>query len=86
MVGKEQLIDRLFIAMVTSGHVLLEDVPGTGKTLLAKSISRSIDCTFKRVQFTPDLLPSDLSGIYFYNQQSATFEFRPGPLFTNILL
>ena len=86
MVGKEQLIDRLFIAMVTSGHVLLEDVPGTGKTLLAKSISKSIDCTFKRVQFTPDLLPSDLSGIYFYNQQSATFEFRPGPLFTNILL
>lgn len=86
IVGKEQLIDRLFIAMVTAGHVLLEDVPGTGKTLLAKSLSRSVDCTFKRVQFTPDLLPSDLSGIYFYNQKISEFEFRPGPLFTNILL
>lgn len=86
MVGKELLIDRLFIAMVTSGHVLLEDVPGTGKTLLAKSISKSVDCTFKRVQFTPDLLPSDLSGIYFYNQKTSEFEFRPGALFTNILL
>lgn len=86
IIGKEQLIDRLFIAMVTAGHVLLEDVPGTGKTLLAKSLSRSVDCTFKRVQFTPDLLPSDLSGIYFYNQKISEFEFRPGPLFTNILL
>lgn len=86
IVGKEELIDRLFIAMVTSGHVLLEDVPGTGKTLLAKSLARSVDGTFKRVQFTPDLLPSDLSGIYFYNQKASEFEFRPGPLFTHILL
>lgn len=86
IVGKEDLIDKLFIAMVTAGHVLLEDVPGTGKTLLAKSLAKSVDCTFKRVQFTPDLLPSDLSGIYYFNQKNAEFEFRPGPLFTHILL
>lgn len=86
IVGKEDLIDKLFIAMVTAGHVLLEDVPGTGKTLLAKSLAKSVDCMFKRVQFTPDLLPSDLSGIYYFNQKNAEFEFRPGPLFTHILL
>lgn len=86
IVGKEDLIDKLFIALVTSGHVLLEDVPGTGKTLLAKSLAKSVACTFKRVQFTPDLLPSDLSGIYYFNQKSSEFEFRPGPLFTHILL
>lgn len=86
IVGKEDLIDKLFIALITAGHVLLEDVPGTGKTLLAKSLAKSVDCTFKRVQFTPDLLPSDLSGIYYFNQKSAEFEFRPGPLFTHILL
>lgn len=86
IVGKEDLIDKLFIALITAGHVLLEDVPGTGKTLLAKSLAKSVDCTFKRVQFTPDLLPSDLSGIYYFNQKSAEFDFRPGPLFTHILL
>lgn len=86
IVGKEELIDKLFIALVTAGHVLLEDVPGTGKTLLAKSLAKSVDCTFKRVQFTPDLLPSDLSGIYYFNQKVSEFEFRPGPLFTHILL
>lgn len=86
MVGKEAIIDKLFIAMVTAGHVLLEDVPGTGKTLLAKAAARSVNCRFTRVQFTPDLLPSDLSGIYFYNQKNAEFEFRAGPLFTNILV
>lgn len=86
IVGKEETVDLLIVALLCSGHVLLEDVPGTGKTLLAKTLARSLDCQFRRVQFTPDLLPSDLSGIHFYNQKEAAFEFRPGPLFTNILL
>ncbi len=86
IVGKEDVIELLLIALITSGHVLLEDVPGTGKTLLAKSLAKSLQLQFKRVQFTPDLLPSDLSGIHFYNQKEADFVFRPGPVFTHILL
>ncbi|MBT2290873.1 MoxR family ATPase [Paenibacillus albidus] len=86
IVGKEEGVDLLLTALLANGHVLLEDVPGTGKTLLAKVLARSLDCSFKRIQFTPDLLPSDLSGINFYNQKLGEFEFRPGPLFTGILL
>lgn len=86
IVGKEDVIDKLLIAIIASGHILLEDVPGTGKTLLAKALAKSLNCSFKRIQFTPDLLPSDLSGINYFNQKLSEFEFRPGPLFTNILL
>jgi MoxR-like ATPase len=86
IVGKEQVIDYLLIALITSSHVLLEDVPGTGKTLLAKAMAKSLNAGFKRVQFTPDLLPSDLTGINFFNQKQSEFEFRPGPVFCNILL
>ncbi len=86
IVGKERVIDHMLIALLSSGHVLLEDVPGTGKTLLAKTLARSMACSFQRIQFTPDLLPSDASGIHYYNQKSGEFEFRPGPLFANIVL
>lgn len=86
VVGQEDTIDLLLVAMISSGHVLLEDVPGTGKTLMAKSLAKSLAGDFKRIQFTPDLLPTDITGIHFYSQQKGEFEFRPGPIFTNILL
>ena len=86
VVGQGDTIDLLLVALVSNGHVLLEDVPGTGKTLLAKSLAKSVSGTFKRIQFTPDLLPSDITGIYFFSQQKGEFEFRTGPIFTNFLL
>ncbi len=86
VIGKDEAIDQLLVALIASGHVLLEDVPGTGKTLLAKSMAKSIDCSFKRIQFTPDLLPTDVTGINFYNQKLGEFELRRGPIFSNILL
>ena len=86
IVGKEQEIRLVITALLAGGHVLLEDVPGTGKTTLAKSLAKSLDCGFSRVQFTPDLLPSDLTGINFFNQKTGEFEFRPGPLFAQIIL
>ena len=86
MVGREAATDALLIALLVGGHVLIEDVPGSGKTKLAKTFARSIGCDFKRVQFTPDLLPSDITGIKYFNVKKAEFEFIPGPAFTNILL
>ena len=86
IVGKPQVIELLVAALLTEGHVLIEDVPGLGKTMLAKSLARSLDCTFQRVQFTPDLLPSDITGVNVFNQKSGDFEFRPGPIMTQIVL
>ncbi|MGB4389233.1 MAG: MoxR family ATPase [Caldicoprobacterales bacterium] len=86
IVGKSQVIDLVLIALISSGHILLEDVPGMGKTLLAKSLAKSLDLDFKRVQFTPDLLPADITGLHYFNQNEGDFSFRKGPIFTNILL
>ena len=86
IVGKDEIIELTLIAILCDGHLLLEDVPGTGKTTLAKTIAKSLACSFHRIQFTPDLLPSDVTGIYYYNQKNQEFEFRPGPIFSQILL
>ena len=86
LVGKEEVTDCLLSAIRAGGHVLLEDVPGTGKTILAKSLAKSMELSFSRVQFTPDLLPSDITGLNYYNQKEGEFVFRRGPVFTNLLL
>ena len=86
IVGKEAEIELCIIALLCRGHLLIEDVPGTGKTMLAKALAASTGCTFERVQFTPDLLPSDVVGVSVYNPQAQTFEFRRGPVFTQVLL
>ncbi len=84
--GKEETIRLVVVALLSEGHVLLEDVPGVGKTVLAKSLAKSINASFHRVQFTPDLLPADITGVSVYNQKTGEFTFRPGPVFTEILL
>jgi len=86
IVGKEAQIELVLVALFSGGHVLLEDVPGTGKTTLAKTLAKSLSCKFSRVQFTPDLLPADITGMRVYDQKSGTFSFLRGPAFTNILL
>ncbi len=86
VVGKEDVVEQLLVAVLCRGHVLVEDVPGVGKTLLARSLSISMGCGFRRIQFTPDVLPSDVTGSSVFDQRSAEFEFRPGPIFTHVLL
>ncbi|MDJ0664491.1 MAG: MoxR family ATPase [Acidimicrobiia bacterium] len=84
--GKRRTIELATICLLSEGHVLIEDVPGVGKTLLARSLARSIDCSFQRIQFTPDLLPSDVTGVSVWDRESARFVFRPGPVFANVVL
>jgi MoxR-like ATPase len=86
ILGKEEVIRACVVALLAGGHVIVEDFPGVGKTLLAKCLAKSIDCKFARVQFTPDLLPGDVTGVTIFNQKSGEFEFRPGPIFANIVL
>ncbi|WP_027955707.1 AAA family ATPase [Halobacillus kuroshimensis] len=86
MIGKEEAALLSVVALLAKGHVLLEDVPGVGKTMLVKTLAKSLDCDFKRIQFTPDLLPSDVTGVSIYNPKTLEFEFRPGPILGNIVL
>ena len=86
IVGKRDAVEMMMVALLNEGHVLIEDVPGVGKTMLARAIAISLGCSFKRLQCTPDLLPNDITGVSVYNQRTSEFEFRPGPAFVNILL
>lgn len=86
IVGKKASIELVLAALLCEGHVLIEDVPGIGKTMLAKAVAKSLGCSFKRIQSTPDLLPSDVTGIHYFNQKTSEFEFRPGPVMANIVL
>lgn len=86
IVGKRKVVELAIIALISKGHLLIEDAPGVGKTMLARSLAKSIDLTFKRIQFTPDMLPSDITGVSVYNQKTTDFEFRPGPIMAQIVL
>ena len=86
IVGKHESVQLTVIALLCQGHLLIEDVPGTGKTMLAKSVAKSLGCTFRRIQFTPDMLPSDVTGVSVFNQKTSEFEFRPGPVMAQIVL
>ncbi len=86
IIGKHKSVEETLLALLCQGHILIEDVPGTGKTILARAVARSIGCTFRRIQFTPDMLPSDVTGVSIFNQKTHEFEFRPGPVFAQIML
>src|SRR4030067_512466 len=86
IVGKGEVVELAIVALLCEGHLLLEDVPGLGKTVLAKSLAKSLGCSFRRIQCTPDLLPSDITGTYIFNQKTADFEYRPGPVMSQVVL
>ena len=86
IIGKRETIELTIIGLLAQGHLLIEDVPGVGKTMLARSIAKSIGCSFRRIQFTPDMLPSDVTGVSVFNQKTLEFEFRPGPVMAQIVL
>ncbi|MCD7767652.1 MAG: AAA family ATPase, partial [Oscillospiraceae bacterium] len=86
IIGKRNAIELVLTALVAGGHVLIEDVPGVGKTSLVSAVARSVDCAFQRIQFTPDLMPSDVTGFSIYNQKNGEFEFRPGGVMSNLVL
>ncbi len=86
IIGKRRSIELAVIGLMSNGHLLIEDAPGVGKTMLARSLARSLDCSFKRIQFTPDMLPGDITGVSIYNQKTLDFEFRPGPIHANLVL
>lgn len=86
IVGKRKAVELALIALTSQGHLLIEDAPGVGKTMLARSLAKSLNCTFKRIQFTPDMLPGDITGVSVYNQKTADFEFRPGPIVAQVVL
>ncbi len=86
IIGKPHVVQLITIGLFCQGHILIEDVPGVGKTMLARSLAKTVGCTFKRIQFTPDMLPSDITGVSIFNQQNQTFEYKPGPIMTQVLL
>ena len=86
IIGKREVIELVIVGLLSQGHVLIEDVPGVGKTMLARALSKSLGCTFRRIQFTPDMLPSDVTGVSIFNQKTREFEFRPGPIIAQIVL
>jgi MoxR-like ATPase len=86
IVGKRPVLDLIIIGLLCQGHLLIEDVPGVGKTMMARSLARSLGCQFSRIQFTPDMLPSDVTGVSIFNQVTRQFEFRPGPIMAQIVL
>ena len=86
VVGKDDVLEQILAGILANGHILIEDYPGLAKTLIARLVAQTLDLGFKRIQFTPDLLPSDITGSFLYDQREGRFEFRPGPIFTNLLL
>jgi len=86
IVGKSKVVELAVIGLISQGHLLIEDAPGVGKTMLARSLAKSVNCTFRRIQFTPDMLPSDITGVSVYNQKTGDFEFRPGPIMAQVVL